>query len=94
VSKLLAATPIQSAAEVDMVQKRYIYKLVSQTKDASDRTNIDLVWKAYFNAPDSETMKRGKPLVDNKTTLVQVIEALEKENLVMYSPEDGSVILV
>ncbi len=97
VTKLLAAAPIivqSDSVEVDMLQKKYIYKLINQTKDSSSRTNIDLIWKAYFNAPDSETMKRGKALVENKTVLIHVVEALEKDNLVMYSNEDGSVILV
>ena len=98
-TKLLDAAPVLAPAsditsEVDMLQKKYIYKLINQTKDGSSRTSVDLVWKAYFNAPDSETMKRGKALVDNKAILTQVVEALEKDNLVMYSSEDGSVILV
>lgn len=33
-------------------------------------------------------------MIDTKAQLVEIIEALEKDNLVMYAPEDGAVIMI
>lgn len=45
-------------------------------------------------APENETFKRGKAIVSSKQHLVQIVEELEKDNLVMYSNEDGNVVLI
>jgi hypothetical protein len=95
VTKLMQASAIQQvAANVDVLQKKFIYKLATQSKDGNSRTTLDLLWKAFMAAPDSETIKRGKAILESKHQLVQVVEALEKDSLVMYSPEDGSVVLI
>jgi hypothetical protein len=94
VTKLLAATPIQPASTVDIMAKKYIYRLITQNTDGSSRTSLDQLWRAYMIAPESETIKKGKSLVKSKVELVQIIEEMEKEALVMYSPEDGSIVMV
>ena len=45
-------------------------------------------------APEAETIKKGKSLVKSKAELVLIVEEMEKEALVMYSPEDGSIVMV
>lgn len=77
-----------------MTQKKYLYKLISDNKDSNLKTSIDLLWRAYMAAPESETFKRGKAIIASKSQLVQIVEELEKENLVMYSNDDGNVILI
>jgi hypothetical protein len=44
--------------------------------------------------PDKEAFERGKPIVEKKNDLITTILALEGDNCVMYSPEDGSVVLI
>jgi hypothetical protein len=58
------------------------------------KTSVDLLWKAFMAAPESETAKRGKSIIQSKTHLIQIIEELEKDNLVMYSNDDGNVVLI
>ena len=45
---------------------------------------------------DRETFRKGtdQPLVNNKEELVHIVEALEKDNLVMYAAEDNQIILM
>ena len=45
---------------------------------------------------DRETLRKGtdQPLVNNKEELVCIVEALEKDNLVMYAAEDNQIILM
>lgn len=45
-------------------------------------------------APENETFKRGKAILQSKPHLVQIVEELEKDNLVMYSNDDGNVVLI
>ena len=33
-------------------------------------------------------------MLDSKSHLIEIIEALEKDNLVMYAPDDGAVIMI
>ena len=35
-----------------------------------------------------------EPIIDSKSTLINTINALEKDNCVMYSPEDHTVVLI
>jgi hypothetical protein len=41
-----------------------------------------------------EQVKKDKTMIQNKSHMIQVIEELEKDNLVMYSNEDGNVVLI
>jgi hypothetical protein len=47
-----------------------------------------------MTAPDNETFKRGKPIVESKNHLISILGELEKDNLVMYSEDDGSIVLI
>lgn len=55
---------------------------------------MDKLWRAFMTLPDGETFKRGKPIVESKGHLMKILIELEKDNLVMYSEEDGSLILI
>ena len=45
--------------------------------------------------PESEAFEgRNKPLIKDKNELIQTINALEFDNCVMYSAEDGNVVLI
>lgn len=68
--------------------------MVSETKDSSLKTSVDKLWKAFMAAPDSDTHKRGKVIIQSKQHMIEVVEELEKDNLVMYSSEDGNVVLI
>ena len=77
-----------------MAQKRFLYKLINENKDNLNKITVNNIWKKYMQAPDSETSKKGKSIIQDKEQLITIIEALEKDNLVMYSSEDGDVILI
>jgi hypothetical protein len=49
-----------------------------------------------LGANERETLRKGtnEPLVNNKEELVSIVEALERDNLVMYASEDNQVILM
>jgi hypothetical protein len=79
---------------VDMIQKKFLYKMITENKDSNMKSSVDKIWKAYMAAPEAETFKRGKPIVDNKNHLVQILNELEKDNLVMFSEDDGSIVLI
>jgi hypothetical protein len=44
--------------------------------------------------PDKEALERGKPIIESKPMLIAVVNALEADNCVMYSVEDGNVVLI
>jgi hypothetical protein len=90
----VAAPKVESGFEIDMVNKRLLYKMITNNKDGASKVTIDQLWRLFMAAPDSETQKRGKSLVQSKAHLIQIIEALETDNLVMYSNEDGNVVLI
>ena len=45
---------------------------------------------------DRESMRKGtnEALINTKEELIQIIEALEKDNLVMYAAEDNQIIII
>ena len=45
---------------------------------------------------DRESVRKGtnEALVNNKEELIQILEVLEKDNLVMYAAEDNQIILM
>jgi hypothetical protein len=55
---------------------------------------LDLIWKKYMEAPDQDTFRRDKPIIESKVILVKIMEALEQDNLVMFQPEDGTIVLI
>ena len=45
---------------------------------------------------ERESMRKGtnEPLVSSKEEMIQILEALEQDNLLMYAAEDNQVILM
>ena len=78
-----------------MFNKKVLFSIINSNKSAdSQMTNVDKLWKAIMMAPDSETMKKGKPLIENKNHMVQILKTLADETLIMYIPEDGNVVML
>jgi hypothetical protein len=44
--------------------------------------------------PDKEAFEKGKPIIKSKEHLLEVIMSLENDNIVMYSKEDQTVVLI
>jgi len=61
-----------------------------------NKTTLDSVWKRYMGLNDRESMRKGtnEALINTKEELIQIIEALEKDNLVMYAAEDNQIIII
>ena len=91
-AQLFQASAIRQ--EADIKQKRFIFKLIQQLKDANQTVKVDTVWKRIMELPDKEAFERGKPIIDSKKTLINTILALEADNCVMFSPEDQTVVLI
>jgi hypothetical protein len=77
-----------------MKQKRFVFKLLQQLKDSNQTVKVDNLWKRIMELPDKEAFERGKPILDSKNALINTIRALEVDNVVMYSPEDNTVVLI
>lgn len=60
------------------------------------KCSVDAVWKRLMSMNDRETLRKGtnEPLVNNKEELITIVEALERDNLVMYAAEDSNIILM
>lgn len=65
-------------------------------KDKQNKTSVDLLWKKYFTLPEKQTFQMGStlPMIKNKEELLLMLEELQRETLVMYTPEDGQVVLI
>lgn len=65
-------------------------------KDSQNKASTDAVWKRYMGLNERESMRKGtnEPLIGSKEQLIQIMEALEHDNLVMYAAEDNQVILM
>ena len=84
-----------STGPIDMFNKKFLFSVINGSKSAdSQMTNVDKLWKAIMMAPDSETMKKGKPLIENKNHMIQILKTLADETLIMYVPEDGNVVML
>jgi len=79
-----------------MLQQRLVFKIVNSVKDTKNSCSVDQVWKRYMAMNDRETLRKGtnEPLINNKDELVQIVEALQNDNLVMYAAEDNQIILM
>lgn len=92
VNQLFQASTVKQ--EANLKQKRFVFKLVQQLKDVNQTVKVDNLWKKIMELPDKEAFERGKPIIEKKTDLIQTIISLEGDNCVMYSPEDGTVVLI
>lgn len=73
-----------------------MFKIINLVKDNQSKCSFDQVWKKYMMMNERETMRKGtnEPLINNKEELNAIVEALEKESLVMFAQEDGQIILI
>lgn len=55
---------------------------------------VEKLWKHIVELPDKEAFYLGKPIIDSKRTLINTINTLEKQNSVMYFPEDEVIVLI
>jgi hypothetical protein len=70
--------------------------MVNGLKDGQNKATLDAVWKRFLSMSDRDTLRKGtnEALINSKEELIQIVEALELDNLVMYAAEDGHVILI
>ena len=101
VQQLIAASAAAKTGEAsqsiyDSFQKKLVFKMINTIKDGQNKCGIDAIWKRYLQLSDRESMRKGttEPLVSDKPELMGIIEALEKDNLVMVAHEDNQVILI
>ena len=95
-ASMVVKTAAASQSIYDSFQKKLVFKMISSIKDGQNKCAIDGLWRRYLSLSDRESMRRGtdEPLVNDKEDLIGIIEALEKDNLVMIAHEDGQVILI
>lgn len=81
---------------VDMQQKKIVFKIINTIKDSQNKCSLEGIWKRYLAMTERETLRRGtlEPLVNNKEEVVNIVEALEVDNLVMFAAEENQVILM
>lgn len=84
------------AKSFDISQKKFVFGLLNKNKDRQNKAQIDNIWKMYMTMPDEEATKKGtqEPMLQDKSQLLEIVEELQRDNLVMYAPEDGNVILI
>ena len=96
VNQLFTGKPIKSETVIDMSQKKFVFGLLNETKDRQNKAQVDALWKKFMAMPENKTLKRGtnEQILSSKQQLIEIIEELERDNLVMYAPDDGNVILI
>jgi hypothetical protein len=57
-------------------------------------TSILSLWKHIMTAPENETHKKGKPIVESKEHLNHILRGLENDNVIMISEEDGNIVMI
>lgn len=79
-----------------MLQKKLVFRIVNTLKDNQSKCSFDAVWKQYMMMGERDTLRKGtnEPLINNKEELNAIVEALEKDSLVMFAQEDGHIILI
>ena len=80
--------------EASFTQKAFAFKLLQQNKDDSATVKIETLWKKIMELPQKEQFQKGQPIIESKAQLQQVVESLEKDNVVMFSTEDGNIVLI
>lgn len=75
-------------------QKRLVFKLIQQNKDGSQTVKVDALWKKFMAMPEKEAFEKGVPILESKQDLLRAINSLEADNCVMYSADDGTVVLI
>ena len=69
---------------------------MSDNKDNQNKIHVDKLWKAFMALPEEKSFKRGtqEPIIQNKAMLIEILEELQRDNLVMYESNDGNVIMI
>ena len=80
----------------DDQQKRLVFQMCAALKDPQNKAGVDAIWKRYMGLNERQSNRKGtsEALVESKEELIQILEALEQDNLVMYAAEDNQVILM
>lgn len=70
--------------------------MLNSVKDGQNKSTVDDLWKKYLSLNERESNRRGTmdPLLSDKNQLIEVVEALERDNMLMYAAEDNQVILM
>jgi len=70
--------------------------MLNSIKDGQNKSTVDDLWKKYLTLNERESNRRGTmdPLLSDKNQLIEVVEALERDNMLMYAAEDNQVILM
>ena len=92
VRQLFQAASVKS--EVTFQQKTLVFKLLQQHKDGNQTIKLDTLWKKVMELPQKDQVVKGLPLIPDKEALLQVVNNLEGDNVVMYSVEDGNIVLI
>jgi len=94
VDRLFELQPV--ANNFDMNQKRLVFKLANDTKDVQNKADVDSMFKRLMTMNDRTVLRQGtkEPLVASKQQMIEIIETLERDNLLMYAAEDNRVILM
>lgn len=76
--------------------KKLVFKIATQLKDSQNKADVDRMYERLMTMSNRETCRAGtdNALISNKEQLIEVIEALERENLLMYAAEDNQAILM
>ena len=77
--------------------KRKIYKIINDVKNRKNSAHVDDIFKKYQESKEQEPDRGNKGAhntIKDKKNLIQILEVLEEDNLVMYSVEDGMVVLI
>ena len=95
VSQLFDMKPVKKE-KVDLVQKRYVFKLVNDNKDRQQKTDTDTLWKRFMTLPMADTLRadNSKPVMTSKAHMEDILRELEADNLVMFDSNNGQVILI
>ena len=86
----------QAQSSVDAAQKKIIFKVLTSVKDSQNKCSVEEVWGAFLKRSERETLRAGtqESLVKDKEELINIVEALERDNMIMYAAEDNQIILI
>lgn len=77
-----------------MSLKKLVYKLISENKGSNNKVMVDKLFKKHQEEVQKSGPKRGALVIQSREQLVQVLIELERDNLIMYSPEDGGEVVL
>lgn len=77
-----------------MKLKKLVYKLISENKGSNNKVMVDKLFRKHQEEVQKSGAKRDVPVIQSKEQLVQVLIELERDNLIMYSPEDGGEVIL